>query len=140
MVGEYIAQGFNWFVFDVVSLDQEPKTNLPIQYRFKTRKLFYPLKITSLAEGETSIEILAFVSRNTTWHWGTPELASATWLQNAEHEIIWLKPTDLPWINGEMDALLEGQPARLEVWQLEGSLRSFDQDLVLHAYQASGAD
>jgi Flp pilus assembly protein TadD len=132
IVHDYIAEGFTWFVFDVVSLEREPKTNQPIQYRFETAALFYPLKITSLAEGDTSVEILAFVPQPLTWRW-EPELASS-WLhffRQPRHETIMVSAEDLAWVSEEMAVLLEQEEARLEVWQLEGSLRSFDKDLVL---------
>ncbi|MDH5468364.1 MAG: DUF2330 domain-containing protein, partial [Candidatus Aminicenantes bacterium] len=58
VVEEYIEEGFVWFVFDVVSLDEELKTNEAIQYRFRTDFLFYPLKITRTEEGFTLISLL----------------------------------------------------------------------------------
>lgn len=36
VIGEYLGEGFSWFVFDVVELDEEPKTGQAIQYRFKS--------------------------------------------------------------------------------------------------------
>ena len=34
VIAEYLEEGFRWFVFDVVQLEREPKTNEAIQYRF----------------------------------------------------------------------------------------------------------
>jgi tetratricopeptide (TPR) repeat protein len=133
IVHDYIAGGYTWFVFDVVSLEREPKTNQPIQYRFKTPALFYPLKITSLAEGDTSVEILAFVPGLLTWRW-EPE-QSSSWLyffRQPRRETIMVSAEDLAWVSEEMADLLQHEEASLEVWQLEGSLSSLNEDLVLY--------
>lgn len=57
IVGEYIEKRFDWFVFDTVSLDPEPKTRETIQYRFRTDFLFYPLKTSLTDKGTTTVEL-----------------------------------------------------------------------------------
>ena len=42
VIAEYLREGFKWFVFDVVSLDTEPKTSEAIQFRFASKFLDYP--------------------------------------------------------------------------------------------------
>ncbi len=56
-IGDYIKDGYKWFVFDVVDLSQTPVTNEAIQYRFKTDKLYYPLRITKSNAGLSTIEL-----------------------------------------------------------------------------------
>jgi len=51
VIDEYIEDDFQWFVFDAVTIGTETVTNEPIQYRFKTTTLYYPLKITRTAKG-----------------------------------------------------------------------------------------
>jgi hypothetical protein len=46
VVREYLRDDFKWFVFDVVDLGDQTVTKDAIQYRFKTRSLYYPLRIT----------------------------------------------------------------------------------------------
>ncbi len=41
---DYLSRGFNYFVFDIVKVEPEGENIKPIAYRFKTEKLYYPLK------------------------------------------------------------------------------------------------
>ncbi|MBE0433550.1 DUF2330 domain-containing protein [candidate division WOR-3 bacterium] len=128
LIDEYIAEGFEWFVFDVVSLGEATVTSEPLQYRFKTRKLFYPLKITSTGAGSTSIELLILTPRLLSRFPGVP-------IESIElkHEPVTITREELKELNSEMHELMDDCPeVRLRIWQLEGSLKSFDRDLIAH--------
>jgi hypothetical protein len=56
-VGDYIKDGYKWFVFDIVDLSETPVTNEAIQYRFKTDELFYPLRICRTNAGLANVEL-----------------------------------------------------------------------------------
>ena len=57
IVAEYLRDDFKWFVFGVVELGKEVKTKEAIQYRFSTRSLYYPLRITRTEEGNTKVRL-----------------------------------------------------------------------------------
>jgi hypothetical protein len=59
-VSDYIAKGFQWFVFDVVEVGVALTPTEPIMYRFKTDHLFYPLVITQTEDRAQSVELLVF--------------------------------------------------------------------------------
>jgi hypothetical protein len=128
LVLSYIDDGFTYFVFDVITLNKEPKTLEPIQYCFKTERLFYPLKITSLVSGSTTIELLIL----------TPKLLSrfsGLSLKRIDlaHDPITITIDDLREINEDMYELLkENTEMKLRIWKIEGELRSFDKDIVAH--------
>lgn len=126
VVEEYLEERFTWFVFDVVSLDKELKTNDAIQYRFKTDFLFYPVKIMNTEEGYTSMEFLIL----------TPEL-----LRNfpgipigkieLQHKPIAITSDELRNLNEEMDTLLgHREETQLRIWKIEGLISSFTKDLI----------
>ncbi|MGB9721032.1 MAG: DUF2330 domain-containing protein [bacterium] len=126
LVEKYIVEGFAWFVFDVITLNKETMTIEPIQYRFKTGNLFYPLKITSLGSGYTTIELLIL----------TPKLLSKfsgisiKQIQLA-HEPITIDQNDLKAIDEDMYELLRDNAAmKLRIWKIEGELNSFNKDLI----------
>jgi hypothetical protein len=101
VVEEYLKEKFTWFVFDVVSLDKELKTNDAIQYRFKTDFLFYPVKITNTEEGYTSMEFLIL----------TPELLRnfpGISIEKIEllHQPISITPRELDSLDKEMYELI----------------------------------
>ena len=58
VIDEYLADGYQWFVFDVVELATEPRTNDAIEYRFACDKLYYPLRITRVEHGKTDIRLI----------------------------------------------------------------------------------
>jgi hypothetical protein len=126
VVGEYLQEGFTWFVFDVVSLDEQPKTNEAIQYRFASKSLFYPLKITRTEEGDTSIELLVLTPRLLGDFPGIP-----IGQVKLPHEPVDITAEELRSLNEEMDALLGHQPnMKLRIWQIKGKLSSFKKDLI----------
>jgi len=57
-VRQYLDEGFGWFVFDVVSLEDHLKSTDALQYRFKSSSLCYRIKISRANQGLTSIQLL----------------------------------------------------------------------------------
>jgi len=126
VVGEYLKEKFTWFVFDVVSLDKELKTNDAIQYRFKTNYLFYPVKIMNTEEGYTSMDFLIL----------TPELLRdfpGIPLDKIElqHQPISVTSDELRNLNEEMSELLgHREETKLRIWKIDGMISSFTDDLI----------
>jgi len=52
---DYLARGYNFWVFDLVNLLSEVKSIDPIVYEFKTPSLYYPMKVSTTANGPTEI-------------------------------------------------------------------------------------
>lgn len=126
LIEEYITDGFVWFVFDVITLGDMTVSNEPIQYRFTTDALFYPLKITKTAKGSTSIRLTVL----------TPTL-----LQNfpalpakrieLKHAPVTITDIELKEVDEDMYELLQDyEKMKLRFWYLEGDLESFDKDLI----------
>jgi len=126
LIEEYIADDFKWFVFDVISLAEEIVTNEPIQYGFKSDHLFYPLKITSTAQGSTSIELLILTPRLLNRF---PSLAIDR--IHLKHEPIEISQDELRELNEDMYSLLKRYDRmRLRIWEIKGELQEFDADLL----------
>ena len=126
LIEDYIADDFAWFVFDVVTLGIETVTNEPIQYRFKTDHLFYPLKITSTVEGATSIELLVLTPWLLRKFPGLPVSRI-----ELKYDPITINEYDLEYLDKDMHALLgEYKEMKLRIWEITGDLKSFDNDLI----------
>ncbi|MBS7645124.1 hypothetical protein KEJ44_03665 [Candidatus Bathyarchaeota archaeon] len=54
---DYLGRGFRFWVLDVVDLTSNPGSVEPIIYEFRSPTLYYPLKISSTAEGSTEITL-----------------------------------------------------------------------------------
>ncbi len=126
VVDEYLEEKFTWFVFDVVSLDTEIKTNEAIQYRFKTDFLFYPVKIMKTEEGYTSMEFLVLTPELLKHFPGIP-LEEIT----LQHQPISVTSNELRRLNEEMGELLGNrEDTKLRIWEIEGMISSFTEDLI----------
>jgi len=126
LVDEYLGDRFAWFVFDVVSLDEQPKTNEAIQYRFKTDRLFYPLRISRTDWGETSVELLVLTPRLLQHFPGLPFRRI-----ELRHEPVSITADELASLNVDMDTLLgHREDMKLRIWRIRGDLQSFKADLV----------
>ncbi|MFC1743179.1 DUF2330 domain-containing protein [Candidatus Riflebacteria bacterium] len=126
VVEEYLAEGFTWFVFDVVSLDETLKTNDAIQYRFATNYLFYPMKISKTEEGFTTVKLLVLTPKLLSEFPGIPVEKV-----RLPHEPVNISSEELRGMNVEMDELLGSRNVlKLRHWMLRGYLYSFDKDLI----------
>jgi hypothetical protein len=126
LIEEYIADDFTWFVFDVISLAEEVVTNEPIQYRFKSNHLFYPLKITSTAQGSTSIELLILTPRLLNRFPSLPIDRI-----HLKHDPIEISQDELRALNEDMYSLLKGYDRmKLRIWEIQGELKEFGADLL----------
>jgi len=60
LVADYVKRGIQYFVFDFVKLDEKVTSINPLIYRFESKKLYYPLKITNIFGGVGRIELFIF--------------------------------------------------------------------------------
>lgn len=127
VIDKYLNEGFSWFVFSVVDLGDQPKTREAIQYKFTTKALFYPLKITSTAKGDTSIELLILTPWLLDKFTGIPQIQVGL-----EHEPIAISSEELRSLNPDMDTLFRhSENMKLRIWKIKGALSSFDKDLIV---------
>lgn len=52
-----LGDGVTYFAFDVLDLEQDVGSVRPVSYVFDTDQLYYPLKISSVVEGSTDIQL-----------------------------------------------------------------------------------
>lgn len=125
-IARYLKEGCRWFVFDVVSLTKEQQTHEPIQYRFATPRLYYPLKISRTDEGDTTIDLLILSP-------GLFRTFRGYWKERIKIPTPAFRITadQLRSIDPDMDALLDHQENMwLRIWRIRGKLADFRQDLL----------
>jgi hypothetical protein len=54
---DYVKQGINYFVFDYVAVKTEKRSIEPLLYRFKTDKIYYPLKTSNVVGGKGIVDL-----------------------------------------------------------------------------------
>ena len=125
VVAEYLQDRFQWFVFDVVDVGKEIKTKEAIQYRFRTRSLYYPLRITRSEDGDTNIRLLVL----------SPELVQLPRLNGGKvrlaHEPIRITAKELRSLGSDdLTALIKGDHSMLRIWEITGPLSGFKSDIL----------
>jgi hypothetical protein len=58
IVNDYVSRGIDWFVFDYVEITSETRFIEPLEYRFESKSLYYPLKTSNTFGGEGGIDLL----------------------------------------------------------------------------------
>ncbi len=126
-VNEYIRDGFDWFVFDTIELGPKIKTSQPIRYRFKTDRLFYPLRITKVA-GPTTVDLVVLSPRLLSKFPGLPGERI-----ELPHRPFTIKDSELEYIDKEMAAMLGHQPSlKLRIWKLHVRGQGFTKDIIAY--------
>ena len=135
----YIAQDINFFVFDLIEVTSEPKSIEPIVYRFDTDFLYYPLKISTLAEGWTDINLFLLTPQPLNLHWlpeGSElpqgmEIGKFYGENGPEFIQFGLNEDELISIDVSLASLLE-ENAWLTAISYHGDLADLTKDLKLH--------
>ena len=128
VVQEYLDDGYCWFAFDVVSLENRFKTLEALQYRFASPALFYPVKISRANQGQTSMELLILSPTLLRTFTGIPRSQI-----QLRHEPVSLTSAEVRSLDKGMDALLDHrEDVKLRIWLVEGDFSSFDRDIIAH--------
>lgn len=126
IIQSYIDSGFKWFVFDVIALDKTTRTREPIEYRFKSDFVFYPMKISNLEEGETLVDLTVFTQKRSAEFIG---LGSEEILQEGQYEVGHeaIRELDESW-----EGFFSGYPTVImDLWKIKGNLADFKKDVIV---------
>ncbi len=128
VVMEYISDGFKWFVFDIVELDTKKVTNDVIEYRFKTRFLYYPLRITRTETGYTRVKLIIL----TPYLFRSRDFKGVPFRKiRLPHYPVRISNTELRAINRDIYSLFKRRRYyNLRVWHIYGRLNNFEKDLL----------
>lgn len=126
VIQEYLEDGYEWFVFDVINVGPELATTEAVKYRFKSDALYYPLRITRTEVGFTRVDLLVATSlRLKQFPALHPDRVALM------HEPVELDTFGLRELSPEVDELLNNPTSCiLRLWQIQGSLGGFRQDLI----------
>jgi hypothetical protein len=146
---DYVKDGISYFAFDFVTVDDSDKTVAPVAFRFKSKKVYYPLRTSNTIGGEGQVqlyfiaidcvrqpyndEILRYI--------GGPERGNLLFSSIAE-----IQPEEANAVYPGAAAFFEEKRIVVQAAAYSGSLR-FEQDLnsfmLTHydprLYQSSGA-
>lgn len=129
VIDEYVKDGYKWFIFDVVDLKQEAAKKTPLKIRFKTDKLYYPMRITRTEKGNTkvSLSILTNVLFDKEDAIGIPRSSfkvPASPIDITGEQVKWIDPSIF-------ELLRQPSKVKLRTWEISGEIDSFKQDLLI---------
>jgi len=139
---DYLNDGFNYFVFDLIEASQRENSLEPILYKFETSFLYYPLRISSLNPGNTKIILLLLTPDIVDQLFCNPfriALYRSRFPLQASSQIQFSLTTDeLNRISTEIGKLFEGN-ACLTALEYDGPMNTLTKDLKIHssAFQLS---
>ena len=126
-IEEYIKGGFTWFVFDSVKIGPDLKTVEPLRYRFKTKHLFFPLRITRVEE-QSQVVMLVITERLLK---DFPALSNHR--VSILNKAVKLDGRELKRIDLEMSELFkDSDSVMLRNWTILGKDGTFDKDLIAY--------
>jgi hypothetical protein len=137
IIQDYLARGYNFWVFDLVNLYSEVKSIDPIMYEFKTPSLYYPMKVSTTAKGTTEI-ILYLITEKAISEESIPsKMRLAQYFESDQIVQFQLSYDELASIDEGISKLFEVliHPSLPVTWltaiRYEGELRDLDFDLEI---------
>jgi hypothetical protein len=124
-IEQYLLDGHHWFVFDVVELGAQLKTNDVIQYRFATDKFYYPMRISATDSGETNINLIAVTGQGLSNYFGLPQEAI-----RQRHRQLRLDTAKVAAIHPEMGKMFNSESISIQTLRIQGNLKTFDLDVL----------
>ncbi len=130
----YLDRGFNYFVFDIIELNQEPVFNEAISYSFKTDRLYYPLEITKSDHGISTINLIILSNQNMLNFDGIDKervktVMGPVLIDNSEIEEISVDLAEL--FNKDGNDEQNKIPASIVSWEIKDDLANFHDDLLV---------
>ena len=125
VIGEYLDDGFQWFAFNVVELGSETVTKEAVQYRFGTRFLYYPLRITRAEKGNTVVRLLVLSPR-------LVQMPNSPALRvRLVHRPVSITRSELRSLDEDLYHLLKNHSTlKLRTWEIKGPLSAFRRDVI----------
>ena len=124
-IEQYLLDGHHWFVFDVVELGRQTKTNDAIQYRFATDKFYYPLRISNTDSGNTNIQLFAVTESGLTHFFALPPEKI-----RQRHRPLRFGKDRILELNEEMAGMFSGPEISVQTLRIQGNLKEFDLDVL----------
>ena len=133
LISDYIKSGFEYFVLDLTEASSEIRSAEPIFYRFRTGFLYYPLKISKLAEGETQVKLFVFAKAKLPLDLigSKTGLLPARYLDPERTPVCFeVREEELKEISPDIARLLSGN-ALFTALTFEGDLSKLEEDLII---------
>ncbi len=131
LISDYQKRGFNWFAFNTAKLTSMSQSFLPVEYKFSTNRLYYPISASSSgnAVGETQLSIMTITTEAIYWkHLSNAKYRRA--LPIDELTRVNFQKADLARINSEWGAMFPDAPLQMEIVTISDNIQSMTKDIL----------
>lgn len=126
VIQSYLDDGYRWFAFDVIQMDGKVQSRQPIEYRFKSDRVHYPLRISSLEKGKTEAELLVFTVN------GGKEFNGIAAKDVAREPAVDVLPSELRPLSADWTGFFGQKPAIVvEQWKIRGESSKLTRDVAV---------
>jgi len=130
ILSDYMARGFNYWVFDLVDLYSTTRSLEPLAYQFQSSNMYYPMKVSSVAKGRTEIVLYLITSDPIKEGDIPPKMRLGRYVPSDQVVQFQLSPEDLGKVDPQLMKLFTGQ-AWFTALKYSGSLAELDFDLQI---------
>ena len=125
LLSYYMQNGMSFFVIDMIKTNVTVKTTDPLIYKFRSSRLFYPLRISTLFSGDTDISLFTITNNILNDY----SIIKNGFVKKAQFQI---KQETLAEISTNITQLFSGNPY-LCYFRFSGSLKGFDGDILANS-------
>lgn len=125
MVSGLKSRGFDWVVLDHVILSSTVQSFPPVEYRFKSSQVFYPVELSKQNAGDTKIDLVVITPKPLTSF-------SATSYPIERLGAFDLDAKELAILSPDWPPFMGSQPVVVEHLRMVGDIRKMTQDLWAH--------
>lgn len=117
----YFNQGYNWVAFDQIQVSETLQTFPPVEYTFKTPKLYYPLETSVHNTGYTSVDLILVTLKPL-------RNFSQTDYPVQRSEVLGMTATELEEISPKWAAMMGGSDVFVQQVRIEGDISQMQRD------------
>jgi hypothetical protein len=123
IITNYLDRGFTHFVFDRIETSDQVKSRQPVQYRFKSDQVYYPLEISTRETGRTDVDLLLITQKPLT------ELPKLTF-SSKKTRPVGATSNDLATVKPEWAAFMGDTEGTLQRVRLRGNIQKMTKDFT----------
>jgi len=124
IIRNYLDRGTQWFVFDTIQAGADLRSRQPIEYRFKTNRLYYPLEISTRETGKTQIDLLLVTPKPLV------EFPTMRFAVKAENDVVVSAAELGKAAPPDWTAFMGNAPSTLKRVYIKGNIRKMNADFI----------
>jgi hypothetical protein len=124
VINNYLDRGYTWFVFDTIVAQNTLQSHEPLEFRFKSKAVYYPLEISTLETGKTNIDLLLLTKAPITTY------GALTFAVKRDKGVA-LTAKELAPVSADWAAFMKQQPMTMQRVHIRGDISKLKEDFIV---------